>query len=245
MNSSTRSERREAQLVTTNFNLLMKAVAERCPGGSIPNDYLVIDLETTGFPNPRRAEYVVQFGYAVVQGRQMTDNYSTLLKTPPNWITPGASEVTGITDEMIQKDGQEPAAFYTELIKLLELYRSSGSMFVGHNLKRFDCPFLEANFKHYGFDFAFGPDEIIDTGMLFKASQLFAAPADDEKLGAFFDRVGQTRSRAKWNLGFSAQRLGLDMKYGIDLSEAHDAAFDCRLTHLLLEELRRLADVTG
>lgn len=227
-------------LVSANFNDLMLAIAKRCPGGKIPDDYLVIDTETTGLPNNGREEYVTQFGYAVVQGRQIIDNQATMLKTPPGWISEGASRVTGITDEMIQRDGRDPRAFYEELIKLFDLYRGK-SMFVGHNVAKFDGPFLEADFAHYNIEFKFDENEFIDTGMMFKASQLFIAPADQESLGDFFDRVGDVRSRAKWNLGFAIQRLGLDMKHGIDLSKAHDAGFDCKITHYLLEDLRQKA----
>lgn len=242
MNSSIGSERKEAQLVTSNFKQLMKSVAERCSNGRIPDDYLVIDLETTGLPDRSgREEYVTQFGYAVVERRKITDNYCTLLKTPPGWINEEASRVTGITDEMIQKDGEDPAAFYRKLLDLFALFRASGAMFVGHNIAKFDCPFLEADFVHHGIDFKFRGGEVIDTGMMFKASQLFAAPADRESLGEFFHRVSLVRSRAKWNLVFAVRRLGLDMTYGIDLSKAHDAAFDCKMTHFLFEDLRQRA----
>jgi DNA polymerase III epsilon subunit-like protein len=225
-----------------NFKELMKAIAVRCPGGRIPDTYLVIDLETTGLPDRSgREEYVTQFGYAVVQDRKITDNYATLLKTPPGWINPEAASVTGITDEMIQKDGREPAEFYHQLISIFELFRNSDALFVGHNVAKFDGPFLEADFAHHGLGFRFKQDEFIDTGMMFKASQLFASPADAESLGAFFHRVSKIRSRAKWKLTYAMTQLGLDMKYGIDLSAAHDAGFDCKMTHLLLEDLRQRA----
>ena len=229
--------------MTANFSELMRAVAERCPGGKLPDTYLVIDLETTGLPDHGREEYVTQFGYAAVTDRQLADSHASLLKTPPGWIHPEASRVTGITDEMIQRDGEDPAAFYEKLIKLFELFRGR-SMFVGHNIQNFDRPFLEADFKHHGHDFEFGESESIDTGMLFKASQLFVSPADNETLGQFYRRVGNVRSRVKWNLAFAIRRLGLDMKFGLDLSKAHNAAEDCRFTHFLFEELRRRAGVS-
>lgn len=226
--------------MTANFSELMQAVAVRCPGGRLPDTYLVIDLETTGLPNHGREEYVTQFGYAAVTDRKLADSHAALLKTPPGWIHPEASRVTGITDEMIQRDGEDPAAFYEKLIKIFALYRGK-SMFVGHNIAKFDCPFLEADFKHHGHSFEFGESESIDTGMIFKASQLFVAPADHESLGQFFHRVSEVRSRMKWNLPFAIRRLGLDMKFGIDLSKAHDAGFDCKMTYYLLEDLRQKA----
>jgi DNA polymerase III epsilon subunit-like protein len=220
----------------------MKSIAGRCPGGRIPDTYLVSDLETTGLPDRSgREEYVTQFGYAVVQNRQITDNYATLLKTPPGWINPEAASVTGITDEMLQRDGRDPKEFYLSLINLFKLFSRSETMFVGHNVVKFDGPFLEADFRHHGIDFMFDPDGFIDTGMMFKASQLFASPADDESLSAFFERIGETRSRVKWKLTYAMKQLGLDMKYGIDLGAAHDAGFDCKMTHFLLEDLRRRA----
>ena len=227
--------------MSNNFEQLMKTVAALCPNGRIPDTYLVLDLETTGFPNRHRHEYVTQFGYAVVENRKITDTCATMLKTPPGWINEDASRVTGITDEQIQREGIEPKGFYEEVVKLLKLFRKSGSMFVGHNAQKFDGPFLEADFKENDIDFKFGKSEFIDTGMMFKASQLFASPSDHEDLGDFFSRVSEVRSRAKWKLTFAMERLGLDMKYGIDLGSAHDAAFDCKMTHLLLEDLRQRA----
>ena len=229
------------QLVGSNFETLMKCVASRCPGGVLPDNYLVIDLETTGLPNKGREEYVTQFGYACVENRQIVDNYESLLKTPPGWINPEASRVTGITDEMIQKDGKDPKDFYQMLIELFGTVRQSEWMFVGHNIAKFDCPFLETDFKHYEHSFKFRAAEVIDTGMMFKASQIFASPADGESLGQFFNRVSQIRSRAKWNLVFTMKRMGLDMKYGLDFDKAHGAGFDCKMTHLLLEDLRQKA----
>jgi len=242
VSSSPSSTREERLLVTANFGELMSAVADRCPGGKLPDTYLVIDLETTGLPDHGREEYVTQFGYAAVTDRKIADSHASLLKTPPGWIHPEASRVTGITDEMIQRDGEDPAAFYEKLIKIFALYRGK-SMFVGHNVYGFDCPFLEADFEHHGHDFKFDDSESIDTGMIFKASQLFLAPADNETLGQFYRRVGNVRSRVKWNLAFAIRRLGLDMKFGLDLSKAHSADVDCRFTHILFEELRSRAGI--
>jgi len=240
--STSSVDRREILLVTSNITKLVHAIAARCPNGVLPEDYLVIDVETTGLPDRSgREEYVTQFGYAVVERRKVTDNYCTLLKTPPGWINPEASRVTGITDEMIQRDGEDPVVFYRRLIDLFALYRASNCMFVGHNAAKFDAPFIEADFEHNGLDFKFRPDEIIDTGMMFKASQLFVAPADNEGLSQFFTRVSNVRSRARWNLAYTMKTLGLDMTYDIDLSKAHDAAFDCKMTHYLLENLRQRA----
>lgn len=228
--------------MTGNFAQLTREIATRCPGGKLPDTYLVFDLETTGLPDrSNRHEYVTQFGYAVVSDRKIIDNHATLLKTPPGWINEEASRVTGITDEMLQKDGADPVVFFPRLIDLFKLFRSSGTMFAGHNAAKFDAPFLEANFKHFGLDFTFNRNELIDTGMLFKAAQLFLAPSNGEDLSGFFSRVGSVRSRVKWNLAYAMERLGLDMTFGIDLRSAHDAGFDCKMTYYLLEAFRQRA----
>jgi DNA polymerase III epsilon subunit-like protein len=223
----------------------MQAVGARCPGGHLPDKYLVIDIETSGWlgsvnPNGTPA-CVAQFGFAAVQGREVVHNEAYLIRRPPGTMQAGATGANHITDEMLA-DGVAPEVFYPKLLKLLELYRSMRCLFVGHNIVGFDRPFVNRDVADNGFEFVIKPDEIIDTGIVYKANKLCVAPRDDETLGHFFQRVSNIRSRVKWNLPLAIQTLHLDKKFGLDLANAHDAGFDCSMTHRLFEELKLLAE---
>lgn len=231
----------------TGLRKLVQEIAKRCPGGVLPSSYLVIDLETSGLNWSRKVnpDVVVQLGYAAVSKRQLVTNAAFLIKRPAGTMSAEASAVNGITDEMLDKQGAEPAEIYPKLVKLMELYRSSDCMHVGHNIVGFDAPFLAADLERHGIGLKFRSNEFLDTGMMYKAAQLRTYPSPQEDLTRFFARIRDTRSRVRWKLTLAIEQLKLDVKHGIDLTKAHDAAFDCRMTHLLLEELRRLAEVTS
>ena len=223
---------------------LAQTVAARCPNKELPSSYLVVDIETSGFHWQREKDpdVVVQIGFSAVRGREVVKNDAFYIKRPPGTMSQEASEVTGITDEILMEQGIEPSEIYPYFVHLLELYRSSGCMFMGHNMISFDAPFLAADFSRQQIPFQFRQGEYIDTGMLFKASQLRTLPGPHEDLHRFFTRIKNTRSRVKWKLTTAIERLNLHIKHGIDLTKAHDAGFDCWMTHLLFEELRSLAE---
>lgn len=225
--------------------MLIKEVSKRCPRGCLPDSYLVLDIETNGFNyNPSNGtppDVITQIGYAAVQQRQLVANDAFLIKRPPGTMTGEALEVTGITDELLQEHGRDPEEIYPKVLELIELYRSSGCMFMGHNFVGFDAHFIHHDFKRHGFTCSFSINESIDTGSIFKAAQLGAQPSPFESLASFQMRIRNTRSRVKWRLEVAADILGLAQSHGVDMSEAHDAGFDCKVTHLVFEELRRRA----
>lgn len=220
---------------------LIKEISRRCIAGKLPDSYLVLDIETTGF-SWKSGDVVVQLGYAAVRDRQVVDSGGFYLDPGEREMSAGAAEVTGLETDFLRSVGLKREAAYQQLLPLLQLYRSGRCMFVGHNFQKFDGPFLDHEFSEAGIDFQFVPGEVIDTGMFFKAASLNTLPAVDETLSDFFYRIAETRSRVKWNLAYAIQHFEVDKRADIDLSKAHDAGVDCRLTHLLLEELRKLGD---
>lgn len=224
---------------------LMQAVGARCQHKHLPDTYLVVDVETSGFqgsinPNSRPA-CVVQFGVAAVRGRQVTRRDAYFIQRSPGTMQPGATKANRITDDMLV-NGTPPEIFYPRLINLLETFRGDRCPFVGHNVVGFDRKFINMDIAQHGFDFEIKPHEVVDTGLIYKASRMGVEPRADELLSRFFERIAATRSSIKWNLVLTMQELHLDTKFELDLDEAHDAGFDCYMTHLLFEELRQLAD---
>jgi len=223
---------------------LMPELARRCPDGRLPDSYLVVDVETSGFrhspSDPRvKPDVVVQLGYAVVRDRKLVECTDILLKRPPGTMSAGASRVTGITDEILA-DGVEPALVYEQFVELCNVFRGAKMMFIGHNMIFFDAPFIAADSARCGHPFKFAAGEILDSGVIYKAGQMRVIPNARENLHTFMLRVANTHSRVKWNLTLAIQSLGIDKANGLDMSKAHAAGFDCQVTHLLIEELRKL-----
>lgn len=221
---------------------LMGEVAKRCPGGVLPRDYLVIDLETSGLNwNPSggaRPDVIVQVGYAAVKDGKLISNNAHYLRRPAGTMKPEAERVTRITDGMLQQMGEPPREFYDRFLRLLKLYTKNRCMLVGHNAISFDMPFLTAELGRSGISFEYPVNGVVDTGCLFKAVQLGSMPGSTETLEMFLGRVRNTRSRVKWRLDYAISVLDLDREYGLDLEAAHDAGYDCYMTHILFEKLR-------
>lgn len=225
---------------------IVSGIAQRCHGGRLPTDYLVVDIETSGFnynpPEGKRPDVVVQVGYAAVKDCKLVQQGAHYIKRPRGTMRGKALEITGITDDILHKYGENPRELYVRLIKLFSLYREAQCMFVGHNMISFDAPFLSRELERLGIDFAFKPNEIIDTGCICKAAQMGSLIGPKESLIEYFNRIRQTRSRVKWALEFSIKNYEVDKRFDIDVSKAHDAGVDCYMTHCLLEEFRNYTE---
>ncbi len=153
----------------------------------------------------------------------------------------GAANVHGITTERMNREGMPAKDFLPDVYETFMAYRKAGLMVVGHNMVAFDAPLLEMELRRSGFDFKFQPDEIIDTGMLVKASRLSMYFDQNDSLRDFARRVAEVRARGiYWSLDrycYDQYDLG---RSGIRKDAAHDAANDCALTHCLLETMREM-----
>ena len=96
-------------------------------------DYVVFDLETTGISAAR--DQVVEISAVKVEGGLVTGEFSTLVN-PQVPIPYGASQVNGITDDMVAGSPVFRQA-------LAEFLAFAGDMvLVGHNIQAFDMKFL-------------------------------------------------------------------------------------------------------
>ena len=105
-------------------------------------DYVVFDLETTGIS--RVYDEVVEISAVKVRGGKVVDEFSTLVN-PGRHIPPGASQVNGITDQMVA----HAPRFSKVLQEFLDF--TEGYPLVGHNIASFDMKFIcrDAE-KYYG-----------------------------------------------------------------------------------------------
>lgn len=216
---------------------LLEQVAKRCPGGNLPDTYLVFDTETGGF-SPQQ-DRIVQAGFCFVRGHKLVDRFGFYIHRPDYRMSDGAINVHKITHEKLAAEGIPVADAVPLLVQTLSDWRKGGGMFVGHNMVNFDAPFVEYESAIFRNEFKFGPNEIIDTGMLVKGALLnMEFRNDQEDMRSFYKRVSEVRARGvHWSLDrycYDAYDLG---KYGVARDNAHDAAVDCELTHWLLQEL--------
>jgi DNA polymerase III epsilon subunit-like protein len=225
-----------------NLQRLLQETAARCPGGKLPDTYLVFDTETSGVDPYNDA--ILQFGFCVVSNRRMADRFAYIARRPPELrIAPEAVRVHGIDHARMQKEGVAPSELLPLVFDTMEAFRANGFLYAGHNMVSFDAPFLEREAMLFGRPFKFGDNEILDTGMLVKAARLGMYFNPSDTLRSFSRRVSEVRAKGVyWSLDrycYDAYNLG---RSGIKKGDAHDASVDCLLTHTLLETLREQAE---
>jgi DNA polymerase III subunit epsilon len=108
-----------------------------------PKRYAVIDVETTGGQAAR--DRVIEIAIVLHDGREVIDTFSSLID-PECYIPYGITQLTGITQEMVQ--GQPK--FYELARQVVEM--TEGAIFVAHNV-RFDYSFLREEFRRLGYTF--------------------------------------------------------------------------------------------
>jgi DNA polymerase III epsilon subunit-like protein len=229
-------------------------------GHSLPDDYLVFDLETTGFK--RDFDLPVCFGWCLVRDREDVSNGELVLnwyKYPelvePEWLdsqlyrVQWGMESAGsrwlYTPEYLREHGLDPLRVLFRAQKLFQENRAAGCGFLGHNAWNFDCQMLNNVFceylGHLGDTFEFVGDEVFDSGGLVKAAATGIKPTPEDKTVAdYFNRVHHTKVPGyRWALSVLAERYGLFEESGLSREDAHTAKADAYLCYMLFELVRR------
>lgn len=113
-------------------SLYMKTKARK-----LVNDYIVFDLETTGF-NPYENN-IIEIGALKYKNNEKIDEYKVLIN-PQEHISSVITRITGINDEMV-KDCKTIDEVFPDFINWIEDYT-----LIAHN-SSFDLGFIEANIK--------------------------------------------------------------------------------------------------
>lgn len=117
----------------------------------LPEDYVVVDLETTGL-RPEIDE-IIEIGAVRVRGFEITDTFSTLVY-PANGIDPFITQLTGITAEMLENAPRITEAL-SQFLRFVD-----NDIVVGHNV-HFDINFIyDKCIEWFGFGFS---NDFIDT----------------------------------------------------------------------------------
>lgn len=229
--------------------------------GGWPDDYLVIDCETNGADPGSPRTLPTQLGWTMVRGRRPVHEGEFLLnwarhpEVDPAWFAESIRETarrmairgaqSQVTWEEVEAYGEDPREAIPDFRALLEEVQRDGYHFVGHNGYGFDRPIVEtATRLATGDRFRFDYRRWVDTGMVEKAHAVGMEPPAPGSMPVFrwYERVRGYVGRGKWNLTGCIQKYGLLEKHGLDPDGSHAAGFDCRVTHLLLETFRELAE---
>lgn len=100
---------------------------------SFPDTYVVVDIETSGI-NPEEHE-IIEIGAIMVEANCIKERFSLLVR-PKAPITKQIEKVTGITNEILQKDGVEISAAMQQIISFIR-----DLPVISHNID-FDYSFL-------------------------------------------------------------------------------------------------------
>lgn len=223
------------------------------------DDYLVFDLETSGFDASR--DLILEVGLCSVRGRRAEDTQLVVL----DW--PGCPEVDQAwlrwrianTVARARADGRDLPLSYDRLrthprrvpplagLRLVYGWLGDafgrGELVVGHNAKAFDARFLKSHFRDWlGVDdFGFPPGRLYDTGILEKGAQLGVMPWGGETFDHYCERVDAKRvAKLRWNLNdHCVAKYDLLRRHNITDPRPHQADFDALLNHYLFEELRQ------
>ena len=223
-----------------------------------PRDYVTFDMETTGlkvdFDLPVDIGWCrVIDGEAVSQGSVVLDWTQHPDVADPRWLHGELSRIDSIMRERgsswiyspnyLHTTGIDPFSALKKIKDILVESTDEGAVVVGHNALAFDCRMLSGLWDEFdaecGEPFKFSDNGVYDTGAMEKAIQAEILPTEyDNSLSEFFSRVQRMRLPGiKWSLATCVERYGLDQKYGVDTSQAHQAGYDAYLCHILMEEI--------
>ena len=122
--------KRAAKKDTQQLNNEETSVAEE-----YPNEYVVIDVETTGFNNDK--DEIIEFGAIKVHSGEIVEEFSVLVR-PKKPLLPQITEVTGLTQMMLDENGVGLEQALNEFIKFVGTIPC-----VAHNAA-FDYGFIRA-----------------------------------------------------------------------------------------------------
>lgn len=198
---------------------------------------IVWDLETTGFVAP--AAKILEIGCYIIRDGEEPEKRHWVLNNEVE-IPERITEITGITQAIIEAEGRDPAECLKEFLPLFKECEQN----ITHNGAKFDIPFL----TDYAADVLdFTPEQkdavrallrstCFDTCTQVKAEQIGIEKMVAEPFINFADRVGDMRIRdVKSNLGFAIEYYGL-----VNDVTQHRAMADVELTYRLYEYMHHV-----
>lgn len=195
-----------------------------------PKTYIVYDLETTGL-DTTTAEAIEIGAIKIVKG-EIKEKRAWLVR-PSSPVTDFISQMTGITNAMLEQDGRPPSECWDEFLQFIH-----GYTLVGHNISRFDNLIVAHQVGVHVRDVftKIRPPIIkdwIDTAALYKARLLAEDQLWHESHKDYAERVLSQPVRVPYKLVNAYDDL---VPQGREV-EAHRALADCEMTHAIYEKL--------
>lgn len=197
---------------------------------------IVWDLETTGFVAP--AAKILEIGCFIIRGDEVERKHWVLdnkVEIPERIV-----EITGITQEIIDKEGRDPKECLDEFLPLFKDCEQN----ITHNGVKFDINFL-VNYAADVLGWNTEQKETVrslirltayDTAVHFKAKKLDMSRMDREHFINFAERVMEVRAYGvHFNLGLCIEECGIEL----DLVQ-HRAMADVELTHALYKHIHHV-----
>ena len=189
--------------------------------------YMAFDFETTGL-NPA-TDRIIQVGLCIVSEGTVVDRFEWLVNQNIE-VPREATRIHGISTDDIRTRGIAPR---DSAVRILDAMKRAPTC-IGHNIHRFDVPFLLAESRRLGVQ---APDceHFIDTAAIFKGRKLRMSKNPAESPKAYADRVFSVRAPGlKYSVPTCLAELGIEA----GTAQLHDASHDAYLTHLIFEALR-------
>jgi DNA polymerase III epsilon subunit-like protein len=227
----------------------------------LPRNYLVIDTETNHINQKGEKTWITQAGYVIVQDGKIVTRQGFCL-TWDDILSPEDTEIyytgidkvadamrlkgrpTPLTSTIVRQFGHPSRVILANLHELLSDALQQYPI-VGFNIIGFDIPLIERIFHTYHQPLRIPTRNCIDVGMIEKGLVSGQAPPDPRHydLTAWYEHMRRAYCRAKWNLSeHCLQKYLGDRLFELDIGGRHTADYDCELTHLVLEEMRKLAE---
>lgn len=167
----------------------------------------VLDIETGGFSKEKHA--ICQIGLLIIDKQDnVVKEISLLIEPYGKEYSEKAFEIHGLSEEELLIKGIEPYEACNILVKALN--RNGVRELIGHNIRKFDFPFIQ-NFLDE-FLFELDEEEFIITDTL--------------------EQARKEDSERKNDL------ISLSESFGLDTENAHDAIKDCYLTYNIYKLLQ-------
>jgi DNA polymerase III epsilon subunit-like protein len=233
--------------------------------GPLPDSYLVFDIETTGLDV--NVDLPAQIGWAVVENNKLVDTGARFMNWTANsskenydWLVHrvattkrqfefkhgyATGSVYSVSIERMAA-GENPEQVLSEFYRLFSECRKNGFGFIAHNGLRHDQPILDrviSGMSGGEMRFRFKPNDYFDTLSLEKSVQIFPDIDQNESWLDFARRAYHLGGhKVKGSLDrHCAVKYDLSNKHGLSMDKAHEADFDCVLTHHLLQEYKQLS----